>query len=100
MSQITVAAALPSPDNAGLTVASMPRLGAGAGGSGFTPEAEETMTNQNDPNSEKNDMRIMWIASAVIVALILGAMGINMLVTHDTTGSIQTSSQSGAVPPK
>jgi hypothetical protein len=32
------------------------------------------MTNQNDPNSEKNDMRVMWIASAVIVALILGAM--------------------------
>ena len=58
------------------------------------------MTNQNDPNSEKNDMRVMWIASAVIVALILGAMGVNMLMTHDTTGSIQTTGQLGAVPPK
>ena len=58
------------------------------------------MTNQNDPNNEKNDMRMMWIASAVIVALILGAMGVNMLIAHDTTGSVQTSGQSGAVPPK
>jgi hypothetical protein len=64
------------------------------------PKEEETMTNENDPNSEKNDMRVMWIASAVIVALILGAMGVNMLMTHDTTGSIQTTGQSGAVPPK
>jgi hypothetical protein len=64
------------------------------------PKEEETMTNQNDPNSEKNDMRVMWIASAVIVALILGAMGVNMLIAHDTTGSVQTSGQSGTVPPK
>jgi hypothetical protein len=59
------------------------------------------MTNQNDPNTEKNDMRVMWIASAVIVLLILGAMGVNMLITHDTsTGSIQTSSQLGSAAPK
>jgi hypothetical protein len=58
------------------------------------------MTNQNDPNNEKNDMRVMWIASAVIVVLILGAMGVNMLMTHDTTGSIQTTGQSSPVPPK
>jgi len=59
------------------------------------------MTNQNDPNTEKNDMRAMWIASVAIVLLILGAMGINMLITHDpSSGSIQTSSQLGTVPPK
>jgi hypothetical protein len=45
-------------------------------------------------------MRVMWIASAVIVVLILGAMGVNMLMTHDTTGSIQTTGQSSPVPPK
>jgi hypothetical protein len=78
----------------------MPRLGLAQAGPVSLPKAEETMTNQNDPNSEKNDMRVMWIASAVIVVLILGAMGVNMLMTHDTTGSAQTSGQSGAVPPK
>jgi hypothetical protein len=59
------------------------------------------MTNQNDPNTEKSEMRWMWIGSAAIVLLILGAMGINMLISRDTsTGSTETSSQSGTVPPK
>jgi hypothetical protein len=56
---------------------------------------EESMTNQDD---EKRDMRIMWIASAAIVLFILGAMGINMLVHHDTsTGPTDISSQSRPV---
>jgi hypothetical protein len=54
-----------------------------------------------DPTTEKNEMRVMWIGSAAIVLLILGAMGINMLVSHNTSaGSTETSSQSGTVPPK
>ena len=55
----------------------------------------------DDPNTEKNEMRVMWIGSAAIVLLILGAMGINMLLSHNTSaGSTETSSQSGTVPPK
>jgi hypothetical protein len=46
-------------------------------------------------------MRVMWIGTAAIVLLILAAMGINMLITHDTNaGSAETSSQSGTAPPK
>jgi hypothetical protein len=59
------------------------------------------MADQKDPNTEKSEMRVMWIGSIVIVLLLLGAMGINMLMTHDTgAGSTQTSSQSSAVSPK
>jgi flagellar basal body-associated protein FliL len=59
------------------------------------------MANQNDPNTEKSEMRLMWIGTAAIVLLILAAMGINMLITHDTNaGSAETSSQSGTAPPK
>ena len=58
------------------------------------------MTNQNDPNSEKNDMRVMWIASAVIAVLILGAMGINMLVHHDTSAATPETTQSPTESPK
>jgi hypothetical protein len=59
------------------------------------------MTTPNDPNTEKNEMRVMWIGTAAIVLLLLGAMGINMLISHNTsTGSTEPSSQSAAVPPK
>jgi hypothetical protein len=59
------------------------------------------MTNQPDPNAEKSEMRVMWIGSIAIVLLLLGAMGINMLMTHNTaTGSVQSSVQSGTVSPK
>jgi hypothetical protein len=55
----------------------------------------------NDPNTEKNEMRVMWIASAAIVLLILAAMGINMLITHGTSAtSTETSNQLVTVPPK
>jgi hypothetical protein len=52
------------------------------------------MADQDDPDTEKNDMRMMWIGSAAIVLLILGAMGINMLMTLDTNSGAATSSQS------
>jgi flagellar basal body-associated protein FliL len=59
------------------------------------------MTSPNDPNTEKNEMRVMWIGSAAIVLLLLAAMGINMLISHNTsTGSTETSSQSSTAPPK
>jgi hypothetical protein len=55
----------------------------------------------NDPNTEKKEMRVMWIGSAAIVLLILAAMGINMLIAHGTSAtSTETSNQSVTVPPK
>jgi flagellar basal body-associated protein FliL len=59
------------------------------------------MANQPDPSTEKSEMRVMWIGAIAIVLLLLGAMGVNMLMTHNTsTATVQTSSQSGTVPPK
>jgi hypothetical protein len=43
------------------------------------------MPNQND---DKHEMPMMWIASAAIALLTLGAMGINMLVHHDTSAAM------------
>jgi flagellar basal body-associated protein FliL len=50
-----------------------------------------------DQNNDKSEMRIMWIATAAVVLVILGAMGINMLVHHDTNAATPETSQS---PPK
>jgi hypothetical protein len=59
------------------------------------------MTNQNTPNTEKRDTRIMWIATAVIVLLLAGGMGINMLLHPDTsTRSSDVSSQSRTAAPR
>jgi flagellar basal body-associated protein FliL len=55
------------------------------------------MTDQND---DKREMRIMWIASAAIALLILGAMGINMLVHHETSAAPAETTQSPTEPPK
>jgi hypothetical protein len=40
-----------------------------------------------DQNDDKREMRMMWIFSAAVVLLILGAMGINMLVHHETNAA-------------
>ena len=53
-----------------------------------------------DQNDDKREMRMMWIASAVIALLILGAMGINMLVHHETSAAPTQTTQSPAEPPK
>jgi hypothetical protein len=59
------------------------------------------MANQPDPNTEKSEMRVMWIGSLAIVLVLLGAMGINMLMTHDTsTSTVETTGRSGTVSPK
>jgi flagellar basal body-associated protein FliL len=47
-----------------------------------------------DQNNEKSEMRIMWIFSAAVVVVILGAMGINMLVHHDTNAATPETTQS------
>ena len=53
------------------------------------------MTNQND--EEKQNMRIMWIASGVIVLFFLGIMGLSVL-SDKGTGSTEMSSQSRTAP--
>jgi hypothetical protein len=59
------------------------------------------MADQRDPNTEKSEMRVMWIGSIVIVLLLLGAMGVNMLITQGTsTSSTEPSIQSGTLLPK
>ncbi len=42
-----------------------------------------TSQDQNDVNS--NEMKYMWIAVAVIVVILVGGMGINMLVHQETS---------------
>jgi hypothetical protein len=54
-----------------------------------------------DQNDNKREMRMMWIFSAAVVLLILGAMGINMLVHHGTSAATaEASSQSSTELPK
>jgi len=53
------------------------------------------MTNQHESEINSNETRNMWIAVAVIVGLLLGGMGINILVHHDTsTDDVETHSPS------
>jgi flagellar basal body-associated protein FliL len=55
------------------------------------------MANQNQPNVNEDEARsetkMMWIAVGVIVLIIVGGMGINMMIHHDTNAStVETSS--------
>ncbi len=58
------------------------------------------MANQDD--EEKQNMRLMWIGSGVIVLFIVGLMGLNMLGIIGNSGTAQTdmSSQSRTAPEK
>jgi flagellar basal body-associated protein FliL len=59
------------------------------------------MSEQDDQERDKREMRMMWIFSAVIVLIIVGGMGANVLFHHDTSsGSTELSSQSRQAPPK
>ena len=49
------------------------------GESDWRRRTEEAMTDQNEENTEKNEMRVMWIMSGVIVLIIVGLMGMSML---------------------
>jgi hypothetical protein len=40
------------------------------------------MTDQDDEARDRREQRLMWIFSGVIVLLILGMMGANMLFHH------------------
>jgi len=62
------------------------------------PKKEGSMTNQDD--EEKRNMRIMWIASGVVVLFIVGLMGLSMLGLLGNPGTSPTdmSSQSRTAP--
>lgn len=56
-------------------------------------------TNEAKQDIEKSDNRMMWIATAVIVLILVGGMGANMLLHHDTPGaSADTEASSPAAP--
>jgi flagellar basal body-associated protein FliL len=53
------------------------------------------MTNENESEGNNHESRNMWIAVAVIIVLLVGGMGVNMLVHHDApTETAQTSGSS------
>jgi hypothetical protein len=56
------------------------------------------MVNPDDPHTEPLEK---WIVIAAIVLLILAALGIDILIRHDTSAaSTETSDQAATVPPK
>jgi flagellar basal body-associated protein FliL len=64
-----------------------------------------TMASQDEPNvsesgdyNEDNETKYMWIAVGVIVVIILGGMGINMLVHHETNAEPAEISTSQSAP--
>jgi hypothetical protein len=53
-----------------------------------------------DKNDDRREMRMMWVASVGIALVILGAMGINVLVHHDTSAAPPETTQSPTESPK
>ena len=53
---------------------------------------DKSDSNNNNANEARSDNRMMWISTAVIILILLGGMGINMLIHHDTP--VETSSPS------
>ncbi len=51
-----------------------------------------------DQNNDKREMRMMWIASVAVVLVILAAMGINVLMHHDTNAATPETGQSQSAP--
>jgi len=49
------------------------------------------MADQDEKDASSNEMKYMWIAVAVVVVILLGGMGINMLVHQETNaGTVET----------
>ena len=52
-----------------------------------------------EEDEASNENKYMWIAVGVIVVVILGGMGINMLVHHETNAeTVETSSPQRSAP--
>jgi hypothetical protein len=57
--------------------------------------ANQDKPSVNEPEIDRSDDRYMWIAVGVIVIGLLGGMGINMLVHHETNAeTIETTGSS------
>ena len=54
-----------------------------AGARAASKVKKEAMTDQRERITEKSEMRVMWIMTAVIVLIIFGLMGMNMLTHPD-----------------
>ena len=63
----------------------------------FLMDQEESMADQND--EDKKNMRIMWIASGLVVLFILGLMFTIGAPTPTTNPATDMSSQSRTAPP-
>ena len=61
-------------------------------------DQEDDVTEISDAQRNKREQRAMWIFSAVIVLLILGGMGANMLFHKDKGAATDISSQSRTAP--
>jgi hypothetical protein len=60
---------------------------------------QDDHTNQVDEGADSKEMRLMWIGSGVIVLLILGLMGYNMMFNANMPpDSTEMSSQSRTAP--
>ena len=46
--------------------------------------SQDNSNMSEDEHSARNENKYMWIAVGVIMVIILGGMGINMLVHHET----------------
>lgn len=61
-------------------------------------EKERVTEISNAQQRDKREQRAMWIFSAVIVLIILGGMGANMLFHQDKSTGTDISSQSRTTP--
>jgi hypothetical protein len=67
--------------------------------SGGTNMASQDKPNAtNEEYNDRNETKYMWIAVGVIVVIILGGMGINMLVHHETNAEPAEISTSQSAP--
>jgi hypothetical protein len=54
--------------------------------------ANQNQSNTNEDQAARNETKMMWIAVGVIVLIIVGGMGINLLIHQDTSAAVETSS--------
>ncbi len=52
------------------------------------------MSIKGDEDVHNNETRNMWIAVAVIAAILVGGLGINMLIHHETSANSATTGHS------
>jgi hypothetical protein len=66
----------------------------------MSPTKDKGVRAMPDQNDDKRETRMMLIFSVAVVLLILGAMGINVLIHHDTNAATPETNRSLTEPPK